>query len=110
MDQNYNATLVFTSELLNYDSQTSKKQILDQWTNKITFPPEDSGGGVKLFSLNQKQHSGTYTCEITTANTRHIIHTKLTLTGKQLYYIILELFWTPEKRQNVFEVEVLVNI
>lgn len=79
-DQNYNTTLIFETTILHYDSQTSEKQILDQWRNKITFPSEDTGA-VKLSSLNQKQHSGTYTCDSTTANTRYIIHTKVTLTG-----------------------------
>ncbi|XP_065114428.1 uncharacterized protein [Paramisgurnus dabryanus] len=79
-DHNYNITLNFDTAVLSYDSQTSTKLISDQWKNRNTFPPEDTGV-VKLNGLNNKEHSGTYTCMSSTAQNKYIIHTVVTLTG-----------------------------
>lgn len=78
-DHNYNITLNFDTTVLSYDSQTSSKLISDQWKNRITLF-EDTGV-VKLNNLNNKEHSGTYTCISSTGQNKYIIHTVVTLTG-----------------------------
>ncbi|XP_073719978.1 uncharacterized protein hhla2b.2 [Misgurnus anguillicaudatus] len=78
-DHNYNFTLNFDTTVLSYNSQTSTKLISDQWKNRIVFPSEDTGA-VKLNGLNNKEHSGTYTCMSSTAQNKYIIHTVVTLT------------------------------
>ncbi|XP_073669227.1 uncharacterized protein [Paramisgurnus dabryanus] len=87
-DHNYNFTLNFDTTVLSYDSQTSTKLISDQWKNRIIFSPEDTGV-VKLNGLNNKEHSGTYTCMSSTAQNKYIIHTVVTLTGVTAHTTLL---------------------
>uniref|UniRef100_A0A672T0N0 HERV-H LTR-associating 2b, tandem duplicate 2 n=1 Tax=Sinocyclocheilus grahami TaxID=75366 RepID=A0A672T0N0_SINGR len=77
-DLNYSLTLSFSTTILKYDSNTSMKEISEQWRDKVTFHPEN--GTIKLSHLNKEQ-LGTYTCESTTAQYRYITQTKLPSRG-----------------------------
>uniref|UniRef100_A0A8C1GJ00 HERV-H LTR-associating 2b, tandem duplicate 2 n=2 Tax=Cyprinus carpio TaxID=7962 RepID=A0A8C1GJ00_CYPCA len=87
-DFNYTLSLSFSDTILKYDSKTSRKEITEQWRDKVTFDPEK--GTIKLSHLNQEQ-LGTYTCESTTAQYRYITQTTLPSRGWKIAYIIISI-------------------